>query len=179
MLSSLKKHSIGISFSLFLFLLSCAHTNGNNNNNERPHDSVIEKETKKVRNENYQAELQRHMSELRQMDDRNETMKRREEEKELKNWLYGTWEINGYDELLGRYTSYVCITENDLRLGNNGQDLYNGPYEIDMESHRIIFDRHDGFSTHIDFAPRTKRLSDGEGHYFKKVNRSAGNSYST
>ncbi|MBO7615733.1 MAG: hypothetical protein J6T22_00870 [Bacteroidales bacterium] len=94
-------------------------------------------------------------------------------------WLYGNWEYSGYDQWLGRYTSYVSITENNLRFGSNGQDLYNGPYEIDKEAHRIVFDRHDGYSTHIDYDPRTKRLSDGEGHYFTKMNRSVGNGYSS
>lgn len=101
----------------------------------------------------------------------------REQEKtrrrdEVKTWLVGTWESKGWDEWIGRYTSYVCITENNLRFGYNGQDIYNGPYEIDMESHSIIFDRHDGYYTHIGFNPQKKRL-EGEDGVFRKVSNSA------
>ena len=106
-----------------------------------------------------------------------EEMRRREEEvrikekqiRNVKDWLYGTWEITRYDVLLGRYTAYVSITENKLRLGYNGQEVYNGPYEIDMQAHKIIFDHHDGYYTSLGFDPRTERLVD-EGHYFTKVN---------
>ena len=95
---------------------------------------------------------------------------------EVKEWIFGTWESSGWDEWLGRYTSYVCIAENTLRLGYNGQDIYSGPYEIDMESHKIIFDRHDGYYTQIGFNPQTKRLEDESG-VFRKVSNNA--SYSS
>ena len=100
------------------------------------------------------------------------------EEANIGDWLYGTWESSGWDEWLGRYTSYVCITENSLRFGYNGQDIYNGPYEIDMESHKIIFDRHDGYYTHIGFNPQTKRLEDEAG-VFRKVSNSGNGSYNS
>lgn len=95
------------------------------------------------------------------------------------DWLYGTWEYSGYDEWVGRYTMYVSISENELRWGYNGQESYKGPYEIDMNSLKIYYDRHNGFSTYINFNPEAERISDGEGHYFKKVNRSVGASYSS
>lgn len=96
---------------------------------------------------------------------------------EVKAWLVGTWESDGWDEWLGRYTSYVCITENNLQFGYNGQDIYNGTYEIDMESQEIIFDRHDGYCTRIGFNPRTQRLEDETG-IFRKVSNNAGYSSS-
>ncbi len=107
----------------------------------------------------------------------------REQEKtrrrdEVKTWLVGIWESKGWDEWIGRYTSYVCITENNLRFGYNGQDIYNGPYEIDMESHSIIFDRHDGYYTHIGFNPQTKRLEDEDG-VFRKVSNCGNVSYNS
>ena len=94
------------------------------------------------------------------------------------DWLYGNWEYSGYDEWVGRYTMYVCINENNLRWGYNGKESYNGPYEINMEDHKIYVNRHNGFSTYINFDPRNQRLSDGDGHYFTKVNRSVGANYS-
>lgn len=94
------------------------------------------------------------------------------------DWLYGNWEYNGYDEWVGRYTMYVCISENNLRWGYNGKESYNGPYEINMEDRKIYFNRHNGFSTYINFDPRNQRLSDGDGHYFTKVNKSVGASSS-
>lgn len=101
-----------------------------------------------------------------------------EKERHQKQWLYGTWESNGWDEWIGRYTSYVCISENNLRFGYNGQEIYNGPYEIDMESHKIIFDRHDGYYTHIGFNPQTQRLEDEAG-VFRKVSNSSNGSYNS
>lgn len=101
-----------------------------------------------------------------------------EEMNDIKEWLVGTWECSGYDEWLGRYSSYVCITENSLRLGYNGQDIYNGQYEIDLESHSIIFDRHDGYYTHIGFNPQTKRLEDEDG-VFRKVSNCGNVSYNS
>lgn len=92
-----------------------------------------------------------------------------------KEWLYGNWECSGYDEFLGRYTMFVIITKNTIRWGYNGKESYNGPYEINMEDRKIYFNRHNGFSTHINFDPQNHRLSDGEGHYFKKVNSSRAN----
>lgn len=100
------------------------------------------------------------------------------ENNRMKEWLYGTWESNGWDEWIGRYTSYVCLSENNLRFGYNGQDIYNGPYEIDMESHKIIFDRHDGYYTQIGFNPQTKRLEDESG-VFRKVSNSGNGSYNS
>lgn len=98
--------------------------------------------------------------------------------KKVKKWIIGNWELNGYDEWVGRYTSYVCITENNLRWGYNGRDSYNGPYEIDVNACKIIFNRHNGNYTHIDYYPGMERLADGEGHCFTKVNRSVGANYS-
>lgn len=95
------------------------------------------------------------------------------------DWLYGNWEYSGYDEWVGRYTMYVSISENKLRWGYNGKESYNGPYEIDMNKQKIYFNRHNGFSTCLDFSPESERISDGEGHYFKKVNRSVGPGYSS
>lgn len=157
------------------FLLSCAQTNGSDHINEKPRDNAVDKE---VINENYQAELQQNMSGLRQMDDRNQEMVKRKEEDEVKVWLYGNWEISGYDEWIGRYTSYVCITEKKLRTGYNGQELYYGTYEIDMKSHKIYFDRHNGFSTYIKFDPQAERLVNDDGRYFTKVSSLNGNSNS-
>ena len=57
--------------------------------------------------------------------------------------------------------------------------MYDGPYEIDMGSSQIIFDHHDGYYVHFDLDLRKQRLSDGEGHYFKKVNRPVGTSSSS
>ncbi len=104
--------------------------------------------------------------------------KEKEEMKRMKEWFFGNWEYSGYDEWFGRYTTYVCISENNLRWGYNGKESYNGPYEINMEDRKIYFNRHNGFSTYINFDPRNQRLSDGDGHYFTKVNRSVGASSS-
>ena len=155
------------------FLLSCAQINGNDHKNEKQTDNVVDKE---VINENYQAELQQHMSGLRQMDDRNQEIKSRQELKEVKEWLYGSWECGGYDEWVGRYTIYVRITENNLRWGYNGQESYNGPYEINMEESKIYFNRHNGFSTYIKFNPQAERLVNDDGRYFTKVRGLNGNS---
>lgn len=104
--------------------------------------------------------------------------KEKEEMRKMKEWFFGNWEYSGYDEWVGRYTMYVCINENNLRWGYNGKESYNGPYEINMEDCKIYFNRHNGFSTYIKFDPRNQRLSDGDGHYFTKVNRSVGANYS-
>lgn len=95
------------------------------------------------------------------------------------DWLYGNWEYSGYDEWIGRYTSYVRITENNLRWGYNGQESYNGPYEINMEENKIYFDRHNGFSTYIKFDPQAERLVNDDGRYFIKVSSLNGNSNSS
>ena len=94
------------------------------------------------------------------------------------DWLYGNWEYSGYDEWIGRYTSYVRITENNLRWGYNGQESYNGPYEINMEESKIYFDRHNGFSTYIKFDPQAERLVNDDGRYFTKVSSLNDNSNS-
>lgn len=83
-------------------------------------------------------------------------------------WLYGNWKYSGFDEYVGRFTMYVNITENNLRWGFNGSESYNGPYEIDMETHQIIFDRHNGHYTHVDFDPQTERLLYENGAVFYK-----------
>ena len=101
-----------------------------------------------------------------------------EKERCQKKWLYGNWEYSGYDEWIGRYTSYVRITENNLRWGYNGQESYNGPYEINMEESKIYFDRHNGFSTYIKFDPQAERLVNDDGRYFTKVSSLNGNSNS-
>jgi hypothetical protein len=93
-------------------------------------------------------------------------------------WIYGNWEYSGYDEWVGRYTMYVSISEDNLRWGYNGKESYNGPYEIDFDDEKIYFNRHNGFSTYFKFNSDTERISDGEGHYFKKVNRPVGTSSS-
>lgn len=172
-------------FSLFAFLGACTQITPPNdivNSNSKPaNDIVVEKENEEVviSNETYQAELQQHMAGLRQMDNKNKAIKKKAEEKEIKEWLYGNWEYSGYDEWVGRYTTYVCISENKLRWGYNGKESYYGPYEINMEDNKIIFNRHDGFSTYICFDPQNQRISDGEGHYFRKVNRPVGSSSSS
>ena len=177
-LSFLKESLIGKSFSFLLLLLSCAQTNGDSNNNIKPNDIAAEEE--KI-NENYQAALQQQMSGLREMGNKNQELKEKQQEKEVKEWIHGTWESSGWDEWIGRYTSYFCIEENTLRFGYNGQDIYNGPYEINMETHQIIFDKHNRYCTQIGFNPRTRRLEDVAG-VFRKVSNSVSygsiNSYS-
>ena len=90
----------------------------------------------------------------------------REYYEEVNAWLVGTWESDGYDEQIGRYTAYVCITENNLRYGYNGREIYNGPYVMGVES--LIFNIHDGGYSQIGFNSQTKRLEIGA-EVFKKV----------
>lgn len=108
---------------------------------------------------------------LRRQKEQEERHKEQEETRrrnEVKAWLYGNWEYSGFDEYVGRFTMYVNITENNLRWGYNSSESYNGPYEIDMEAHQIIYDRHNGHYTHIDFDPQTKRLLYENGAVFHK-----------
>ena len=106
------------------------------------------------------------------MDNRNQEMKKTYEEKEKKEWIIGTWEYSGFDEYAGRFNMFVIITESDLKWGYNGSVSYDGPYEIDEESHQIIFNRHSGYYTSVGFDPRTERLLYENGKYFTKVNNS-------
>ena len=109
-----------------------------------------------------------------------EAWKAYEAEFVIENWLYGTWEYSGFDEYVGRFTMYVTLTEDNLKWGFNGSVSYNGPYEIDEKSHQIIFNRHNGYYTSIDFDPQSEKLLYENGGYFTKVNNSnASNSYSS
>ena len=92
----------------------------------------------------------------------------------IDEWLYGNWRCDGFDKMTGYYTMYVNIEKNNLRIRCNSQDLYNGPYEINAETHQIIFDRHDGYYTRLSFDPGTERLVDENGP-FKKVKYFGGN----
>lgn len=83
MLSLLKMFFKCTSYSFFLFLLSCAQTNGDSTNDIISNDNVVKEE---IEEENYQAELQRQMSGLRQMSKKYQELKNRQE-KEVKEWI--------------------------------------------------------------------------------------------
>lgn len=145
MFSLLKSFIKSLLFASFFFLLSCAQTNGNDQSNEKPSDNVIDEE---VINENYQAELQRNMSGLRQMDNNNLELKREKEElrkeeeiREVKSWLIGTWEWTG--NIWGqRIWSRLDISDNYIINSSSDGVLDQGSYSIDLKDNVIHFGNH-------------------------------------
>lgn len=86
-----------------------------------------------------------------------------EERQRQREWLYGTWEYNGTIDM-GRYlggvkrvTSKLVITEDNLKVYDNGELEYNGSYEI--EDNRIVYDRHNGYSSVLPFDRDTRKIS--------------------
>lgn len=166
------------SFSLFLLLPSCVQTTENiNNKEEKPHVVVMEKEAKEESFDNYQAELQRHMSELRQMDDKNQELKNRQEEKEVKNWIQGTWTWSGRMRVYDNYymnTECTLLIDDDYIVSlTNGEVLDQGAItNIDLDKQII----HYGSYSYLEFNNNCQKIylgSHKEKKYFRKVSNIA------
>lgn len=104
-----------------------------------------------------------------------------EERQRQRDWLYGTWEFSGTIDM-GRYlggvkrvTSKLIISEDNLKVYNNGELEYNGFYEI--EGSQIVYDRHNGYSSVLPFDRDTHKISLGQGKYYSKISNST-SSYS-
>lgn len=160
----------------FFFLLSCAQTNKSDQSNEKPSDNAVDKE---VINEDYQAELQRNMSGLRQMDDKNQELKREKEEKikeeelkEVKSWLKGTWEWTGI--IYGQRVWAQLIISDDYIVAPSIYGIDDqGSYRIDLENQTIYY----GNYSYAKIDTRRKMIFADEGEPYRKISNST--SFST
>ncbi|MCM1293315.1 MAG: WG repeat-containing protein [Bacteroides sp.] len=105
-----------------------------------------------------------------------------EERKRQREWLYGTWEYNGTIDM-GRYlggvkrvTSKLVISENNLRVINNGSVDYDGGYEI--EDGRIVYSRRNGSAFVLPIDQSYHRIEFDRGKYYSKSSSST-SSYSS
>lgn len=73
-------------------------------------------------------------------------------------------------------TCKLVISEDNLRVYNNGSLEYNGTYEI--EDDRIVYDRHNGSAIVLPFDKDSRKISLGQGKYYSKTSSST-SSYSS
>ena len=165
------------------FLLSCAQTNGDEQSNEKPSDNAVVEE---VIDDNYQAELQQHMSGLRQMDDRNQELRRETEEKrkeeelrEVKSWLIGTWEWTG--NIWGQQVWTRLDISDDYIVASSTYGIDDqGTFRIDIDEQTLYY----GNYSYAKIDTRRKKIYADEGEPYRKVSNTpsfstngGGNSY--
>ena len=157
------------SFVLFLLLVlvllvSCTQPTRDKENNGNPvNNSNIEEGM----DEQYQAALQQHMTELRQMGDRNQEMMRLYEEKEEIEWLIGTWEWSGV--IYGnRVWNRLSISEDYIVSSTANGILDQGSYRIDLENNMIYF----GNYSYAKIDNYRKIIYAEEGEPYRKISNS-------
>ena len=176
MLSMLKLFIKCSLITSFFFLLSCAQTKGNDQSIEKPSSNTVDKE---VINENYQAELQRNILGLRQMDDRNQELEREREEirkeeeiREVKSWLIGTWEWTG--NIGGQRVWARLVISDDYIIAPSIYGIDDqGTYRIDLDNQKI----HYGNYSYAKIDTRRKLIFVDEGEPYRKISNST--SFST
>ena len=182
MLSLLKSFIKRCFIASFIFLLSCDQTSGNEQSNEKPSCYVVDKE---LIDGDYQEELQRNIAGLRQMEEKNQTLKRIEKEKEeakrkeeekrkkekeikdVKSWLIGTWEWTGYIWGQKVWTQLDISDDYIVSYTKNGI-ADQGSYRIDINSNKIFYGKY----SYAKIDTQRKKIYADEGEPYRKVSNS-------